>query len=77
MRFPVPLAPLVVLAAVASVNACGKQQEAARPPQQVLLAEAPPRPAAPVLAAAPEPKPEPEPAPTPEEVKEFQRPVQK
>ena len=82
MRFYVPLAPVVILAAVASVNACGKERagEADRlrvipPPAALARAEVsartPPRPA---------PAPEPvvaEAAPSPEEVRAFERPVAK
>ncbi len=81
MRFYVPLAPVVILAAVASVNACSKQEGGAERlrvvPPPAAVSAAPTKPTAPVLAAAPEPKPAPDTAPSPEEVKAFQAPVAK
>jgi hypothetical protein len=85
MRFYVPLAPVVILAAVASVNACGKDRgdETDRlrvvPPPAVLAQAPAPRPAAFQPAPAPEPAGTSavESEPSAEEVREFERPVAK
>ncbi|MFT3916483.1 MAG: hypothetical protein QM704_21110 [Anaeromyxobacteraceae bacterium] len=81
MRFYVPLAPVVILAAVASVNACSKQEAASERlrvvPPPAAVSAAPTKPTAPVLAAAPEPKQTPDSVPSAEEVKAFHKPVAK
>jgi hypothetical protein len=78
MRFHVPLAPILILAAVASANACSDRREASDrlrivpPPAALARAEPPGAP-----AVRPAPPPTPEPAPSAEEVREFERFVPK
>jgi hypothetical protein len=81
MRPYLPLAPLLVVASVASANACSDRREAADrlrvvPPPAVLARAEPPAPPA-LRPAPPVPAQEAEPAPSAEEVREFERTVPK